>query len=192
MTCVVGFGGKAIMTSAMHSSGTDRVYEAAMAIGLDPDDVVVNIQGDQPLFPPVVIGKLLEPLEQDPEVDMSTLYFPVFGEEEANNPNHVKVVVDSRGYALYFSRAPIPYYRGEDNRLEYAKHLGIYAYRMEFLSVFTKLPPGRLEKAEKLEQLRALEQGFRIKVIESPVDSVEVDVAEDIAHVENLLRTTQF
>ena len=190
--CVEGFGGKAILTSSAHKSGTDRVYEAARAIGLARGDIVINIQGDQPLFPPGVVKGLVNPLIEDPDLPMSTLYHPVQGPEEATNPNHVKVVMDGQGYALYFSRSPIPYYREDENKLEYAKHLGIYAYRMGFLSVFTKLPMGRLERAEKLEQLRVLEHGFRIKVIESPIDSVEVDVKEDIIRVENLLQTTQF
>jgi len=189
MVCVEDFGGSAIMTSSGHRSGTDRVYEAAKKIGLRPEDIVVNIQGDQPLFPPIVVDSLVEPLEEDPDLEMSTLYYPVEGKEEATNPNHVKVVMDRKGYALYFSRSDIPYYRETRANQPYAKHLGVYAYRMGFLSRFTSLPMGRLEKAEKLEQLRALENGHRIMVVESPVDSVEVDIQADISRVEHLLNT---
>lgn len=191
MACVEGFGGKAIMTSPRHRSGTDRVHEAAQAIGLKPEDIVVNIQGDQPLFTPIVLERLVEPLEEDPNLPMSTLYYPVDGEEVATNPNHVKVVMDRKGYALYFSRAAIPYYRESGCRQSYAKHLGIYAYRMKFLSSYTSLPMGHLEEVEKLEQLRVLESGFRIMVVQSPVDSVEVNVEADILKVERLLKVSQ-
>ena len=191
MVCVEDFGGKAIMTSPGHRSGTDRVHEAAKAIGLKPEDIVVNIQGDQPLFPPIVLDILIKPLEDDPSLHMSTLYYPVEGKEEATNPNHVKVVMDRKGHALYFSRAAIPHYRESKARQPYAKHLGIYAYRMNFLSRYTSLPVGHLEEVEKLEQLRALENGFRIMVVQSPVDSVEVDVEADIIKVESMLKTQQ-
>ena len=187
--CVEAFGGKAVMTSLEHPSGTDRVYEAATRIGLAPDDIVINIQGDQPLFPPGLVESLVEPLQADPGISMTTLYYPVYGAEEALNANHVKVVMDNKGFALYFSRAPIPYHREGGASPRYRKHLGVYAYRMEFLSRFTRLPVGLLEKTEKLEQLRALENGFRIKMIESPVDSVEVDIEADIGRVEGLLST---
>jgi len=191
MTCVIEFGGKAIMTSTAHSSGTDRVYEAAKTIGLDGEDIVVNIQGDQPLFPPGLIERLVEPLEKDPKLAISTLCHYVYGDEEGANPNHVKVVTDSRGYALYFSRAAIPYHRDPEAMPRYAKHLGVYAYRINFLSRYTSLPVGHLEQVEKLEQLRALENGFRIMVVESPEDSVEVDVEADIAKVERLIKACQ-
>ncbi|RLB41518.1 MAG: 3-deoxy-manno-octulosonate cytidylyltransferase [Deltaproteobacteria bacterium] len=187
--CVEAFGGKAVMTSLEHPSGTDRVYEAATRIGLAPDDIVINIQGDQPLFPPGLVESLVEPLQADPGISMTTLYYPVYGAEEALNANHVKVVMDNKGFALYFSRAPIPYHREGGASPRYKKHLGVYAYRMEFLARFTRLPVGLLEKTEKLEQLRALENGFRIKMIESPVDSVEVDIEADIGRVEGLLST---
>jgi len=189
--CVMEFGGKAIMTSLTHSSGTDRVYEAAMTIGLDGEDIVINIQGDQPLFPPDLVERLVEPLEKDPELAISTPCHFVHGSEEAANPNHVKVVTDSRGYALYFSRAAIPYHRDLEAMPRYAKHLGIYAYRMRFLARYNSLPEGYLEQTEKLEQLRALEHGFRIMVVESPTDSVEVDVEADISNVERLIKACQ-
>jgi len=188
--CVEAFGGRAIMTSSEHASGTDRVHEAATTIGLRSEDIVINIQGDQPLFPPSLVDKLVRPLEEDPDLSMATLYFSVRGKQEGSNPNHVKVVMDNRGFALYFSRAPIPYFREAGANPCYAKHLGIYAYRMKFLSRFTQLPVGLLEEIEKLEQLRALENGFRIKMVESPIDSVEVDIEADIAEVEDLLRTS--
>ncbi|MBW1731800.1 MAG: 3-deoxy-manno-octulosonate cytidylyltransferase [Deltaproteobacteria bacterium] len=187
--CVEAFGGAVVMTSADHASGTDRVYEAAIALGLRDEDIIVNIQGDQPLFPPTLVDLLVMPLEQDPHMVMSTLRFPIKDPQEASNPNHVKVVTDHKGFALYFSRSPIPYYREGGGIFHYYKHLGVYAYRMEFLGKFTALPQGPLERAEKLEQLRALEHGFAIKVVDSPFNSTEVDVEADIAHVEELLQS---
>jgi 3-deoxy-manno-octulosonate cytidylyltransferase (CMP-KDO synthetase) len=130
-------------------------------------------------------------LEQDPHVVMSTLRYPMKDAQEASNPNHVKVVTDDKGFALYFSRAPIPYYREGQGVLHYYKHLGVYAYRMGFLAEFTGLPQGPLERAEKLEQLRALEHGFAIKVVDSPFNSTEVDVEADIPHVEELLQSAE-
>jgi 3-deoxy-manno-octulosonate cytidylyltransferase (CMP-KDO synthetase) len=185
--CVRSFGGKALLTGEGHPSGTDRVAEAARKIGLEPDDVVVNIQGDQPLFRPELVSQMLAPLLQDGGITMSTLIYPISDDKELNNPNCVKIVTDARGYALFFSRSPIPFYRESENSRTYYKHLGFYAYRMGFLSTFASLPVGALESAEKLEPLRALEYGFSIKVVEALFDSIEVDCPADVRRVEEML-----
>jgi 3-deoxy-manno-octulosonate cytidylyltransferase (CMP-KDO synthetase) len=186
-TCVEGFGGRAIMTAEDHQSGTDRIAEAAERLNVGPHDIVVNIQGDQPLFQPSMLADLIRPLNEDRTIPMSTLMYGIEEDREIQDPNNVKVVVDTNGYALYFSRLPIPFVRDKASRTHYYKHLGMYAYRKKFLLTFTKLPYGRLEGVEKLEQLRALEHGFKIKVIETPFDSIEVDVPEDVVAVERQL-----
>jgi 3-deoxy-manno-octulosonate cytidylyltransferase (CMP-KDO synthetase) len=185
--CVQGFGGQAIMTEASHLSGTDRIAETAERLNLADGDIVVNIQGDQPIFQPSIISDLIRPLEQDPKTPMSTLMCKIKDDRELNDTNNVKVVVNKEGYALYFSRLAIPFCRDQGSKTLYYKHLGFYAYCKEFLSTFTKLPHGLLETAEKLEQLRALEHGFKIKVVETKFDSIEVDTPEDIRIVEEKL-----
>lgn len=184
---VVGFGGKAIMTDKRHQSGTDRIAEAADRITLADHDIVVNIQGDQPIFQPTIITELITPLIEDPTLPMSTLMYRIKDERELHDTNHIKVVVDNKGYALYFSRLTIPFHRDPESGTTHYKHLGIYAYRKHFLLTFTKLHYGILEGAEKLEQLRALEHGYRIRVVETPFDSTEVDIPEDIKVVEGRL-----
>ena len=187
LNCVEGFGGKVIMTSKSHYSGTDRIAEAAQMMSLEPEDIVINIQGDQPVFDPDIISQLVKPLENDPGISMSTLKNRILKADNVNNPNHVKVVTDKQGFALYFSRHPIPCIRdSEDSGIHY-KHLGFYGFRTEFLVRFTKLSKGVLEEAEKLEQLRALEHGFKIMVVETAMDSVEVDVPEDVNRVEEII-----
>ncbi len=185
--CVDGFGGNALMTKKTHRSGTDRVSEAATTIGLEQGDIAINIQGDQPLFHPSVISELVMPLLDDRSIPMSTLKWEIRDESEIDDPKHVKVVTDRQEFAIYFSRSPIPFFRDHRSRQVYYKHLGFYGLRMEFLSKFPLLPKGILESAEKLEQLRALEHGFKIKVIETHFDSIEVDIPEDIKKVEYLL-----
>ena len=185
--CVVGFGGKAIMTDEHHQSGTDRIAEAADKVKLADHDIVVNIQGDQPIFQPTIITELITPLIEDPALPMSTLMYRIKDERELHDTNHIKVVVDNKGYALYFSRLTIPFYRDQESRAIHYKHLGIYAYRKHFLVTFTKLHYGVLEGAEKLEQLRVLEHGYRIRVVETPFDSTEVDTPEDIKVIEEKL-----
>ena len=185
--CVVGFGGKAIMTDEQHRSGTDRIAEAADKVRLADHDIVVNIQGDQPIFQPIIITELIAPLIEDPTIPMSTLMYRIKDERELHDTNHIKVVVDNKGYALYFSRLTIPFYRDRESRTSHFKHLGIYAYRKHFLMTFTKLHYGVLEGAEKLEQLRVLEHGYRIRMVETPYDSTEVDTPEDIKAVEEKL-----
>ena len=185
--CVEGFGGRAIMTVKNHPSGTDRIAEAAERLNLGPYDIVVNIQGDQALFHPSILTDLIRSLSKNSTIPMSTLMYEIQQDKEIQDPNNVKVVVDANGYALYFSRLPIPFVRDKDSRPHYYKHIGIYAYHNKFLLTFTKLACGKLEEIEKLEQLRALEHGFKIKVIETRFDSTEVDVPEDIIEVERQL-----
>lgn len=186
--CVAQFGGRAIMTNGNHKSGTDRIAEASETLKLADQDIVVNIQGDQPIFNPEIITELISPLIEDSALSMSTLMYRIKDEREVRDTNHVKVVFDNQGYALYFSRLPIPFHRDRRSNTSHFKHLGIYAYRKHFLMTFTTLPYGLLENAEKLEQLRVLEHGYRIKVVETPVDSTEVDTPEDIKIVEEKLQ----
>ena len=186
--CVHGFGGTAIMTNENHQSGTDRIAEAIESINLADQDIVVNIQGDQPIFHPSMLSDLIQALIKNPTIPMSTLMHKIRDDKELHDTNKVKVVVDINGCALYFSRSPIPFYRDEkSNKTFHYKHLGMYAYRKEFLLAFTKLSYGLLEHAEKLEQLRVLEHGFKIKVVETIFNSIEVDTPEDIKRVEQNL-----
>ena len=186
---VEAFGGKAIMTGRANRSGTDRVGEAAATLGLNPEDIVVNIQGDQPAFNPLQIDQVVKPLLDEKDLGMSTLAFKIVDLKEITNPKDCKVTFDQNGYALYFSRAPIPWDRDKTAVCDVYKHLGIYAYTKHFLDSFRRLPDGVLENIEKLEQLRALEYGHRIKVNITPFDSPEVDVPADIARIEALLPT---
>jgi len=185
--CVLGFGGKAVMTEQTHQSGTDRICEAATKIGLNTEDLIVNIQGDQPIFHPSTVSRLIKPFVEDRSVPMTTVKWKMKDISDIQNPNHVKVVTDRQGFALYFSRYPLPFFRDAESRQVHYKHLGFYCFRMEFLLKFTRLSQGVLEAAEKLEQLRALEHGFKIKVVETPFNSIEVDVPEDIGKVEEVL-----
>jgi 3-deoxy-manno-octulosonate cytidylyltransferase (CMP-KDO synthetase) len=183
LDAVLSFGGKGILTSSDHPSGSDRIAEAALKLVLKGDDIVVNIQGDQPLFDPTMVEEVVRPLLDDPAIPMSTLIYKIIRDEEITHPNAVKTVMDNEGFAVYFSRATIPFFRDKKINREYFKHHGIYAYRNDFLQKFSRLPQGYLEKAERLEQLRALENGFRIKVILTEKDSVEVDTPEDLERV---------
>jgi 3-deoxy-manno-octulosonate cytidylyltransferase (CMP-KDO synthetase) len=185
--CVEGFGGRALMTRADHPSGSDRLAEAAAALNLVPEDIVVNIQGDQVVFPPALIGELAAPLSRDPEVVMVTPIRRFTDPAALANPNLVKVVFDRQGRALYFSRSPLPCWRDGQDPYFY-KHIGIYAYRAGFLQRFIHLPPGRWEQAERLEQLRALEHGFPIQLVETREDTLEVDTPADLAAVERYLQ----
>jgi 3-deoxy-manno-octulosonate cytidylyltransferase (CMP-KDO synthetase) len=175
------------MTEKRHRTGTDRIAEASQKMHLKDSDLIVNVQGDQPLFHPSAISDLIAPLEEDPRISMSTLKYRIRDETEINNPNHVKVVTDKEGFALFFSRSPIPFFRDSKSHVVYYKHLGFYAYRNDFLLNFGRLPVGELESSEKLEQLRALEFGFKIKVVETVFDSVEVDTPEDIKKAEAII-----
>ena len=187
--CVHGFAGKTVITGEQHRSGTDRICEAALKIGLKKDDIVVNIQGDQPLFRPSHISKLVKPLkEDDSSILMTTLKWKVTEENPIQSPKDVTVVTDTQDFAIYFSRSKIPFFRDSESGKVYYKHLGLYGFRMDFLTQFTRLSEGVLEFAEKLEQLRALEYGFKIKVLEATYDSIEVDTPGDIRIVEKILR----
>jgi 3-deoxy-manno-octulosonate cytidylyltransferase (CMP-KDO synthetase) len=181
------FGGRVILTSADHPSGTDRIAEAAEKLGLADTDIVVNIQGDQPTFEPTQIDEVVKPLLEDPAVDFSTLIYKIQRDEEITDPNAVKVAFDKDHFALYFSRSTIPFVRDRGKKADYWKHHGIYAYRKSFLVAFTQLPQGVLEKLEALEQLRALEHGYRIKVVETQFDSIEVDTPHDLERVKALI-----
>ncbi len=187
--CVEGFGGQVLMTDPKHRSGSDRVAEAAQALGLANEDIVINIQGDQPAFDPRCLSQVVSPLTEDPELVMATLIYKMTDSDEITNPDHVKCVFDEQHFALYFSRAPVPFRRDGSAFFDFFKHLGIYAYRNHFLQRFASLCSGTLEKIEKLEHLRAMEYGYRIKVVETPYDSPEVDRPEHVHKVEALLRT---
>ena len=173
--CVEDFGGKAVMTKEKHPSGTDRIAEAVEILGLADEDIIVNIQGDQPFFSPSVISDMVKPLIEDNTIPMSTLKYRINDPEEINNSNIVKVVSDNNDFALYFSRSTVPFYREKNSEQEYYKHLGFYAYRKDFILEFSRMQSGKLENAEKLEQLRAMENGYRMKVVETDFDSIEVD-----------------
>jgi 3-deoxy-manno-octulosonate cytidylyltransferase (CMP-KDO synthetase) len=185
--CVESFGGQAIMTRKDHPSGSDRLAEATGLLNLAPDDIVINIQGDQPVFPPDLIARLAEVLVRDPEVVMVTPVRRLSDPAAAANPNVVKAVFDWSGRALYFSRSPLPFWR-DGGQAYFFKHIGIYAYRVQFLKEFVHLPAGRWEAAEKLEQLRALEHGFPIHIVETDEDTREVDSPENLREVEAFLR----
>jgi 3-deoxy-manno-octulosonate cytidylyltransferase (CMP-KDO synthetase) len=171
-------GGEAEMTATTHQSGTDRIAEVAGRIHAD---VYLNVQGDQPFIAPQDLDALAAPMLADPSLAMATLATPIIDDEEWYNPNKVKVVCDARGDALYFSRSPIPFAR-DGGRPDIAlRHIGVYGYRREFLLAFAALEPGVLEQLEKLEQLRALERGYRIRVVASIAPSLEVDTPADLA-----------
>ena len=163
-----------------HRTGTDRMAEAADQLDLAPDTLVVNIQGDQPFFPFQAVTDLIAQHGAHPDWPLSTLIYRITDPAEIPDPKHVKTVFDSTGRALYFTRSPIPFYRDGDPNPAYYKHLGIYAYRRDFLDIFTSLPTGSLEAAEKLEQLRALEHGYPVQVVITSHDSFEVDSPEDL------------
>lgn len=183
-SAVESFGGRAVMTRSDHPSGTDRIREAAA--GLD-GDIIINVQGDEPLLPTAVIDELIALMKNHPDYEMATVAVPIT-RAEAENPNRVKVIFDAAGRALYFSRAAIPYRRegGDDTPLYW--HWGIYAYRRRALDRFVAWPPGRFENCEKLEQLRALENGMAIYVITSELQSIGVDTPEDLAEAEKYLK----
>lgn len=177
-------GGKAMMTRKDHRTGTDRLAEVAAAC---PEaDLIINVQGDEPLIEPSLIDELAGVFETDEKLQMATVKTEITDSEEMNNPNNVKVVTDKNGYALYFSRSLLPYPR-HDGCPVY-KHIGIYAYKREFLLQYAKMEPTPLESAESLEQLRALEHGFRIKVVETKAKFIGVDTAEDLQKVNEIYR----
>lgn len=172
------FGAQVQMTRPDHPSGTDRVAEAASA---DQAQVIVNIQGDEPLIDPAAIDAATLALLDDPRLPMATLSRRIENPAEIDNPNVVKVVSNRAGDAIYFSRCPIPFAR--DGSAAHYKHIGLYVYRREFLLAYSGLPVGPLERAERLEQLRALENGYRVRVVETEYDSLGVDTPEDLERV---------
>lgn len=176
---VEGFGGRAVMTSPRHRSGTDRLAEAAASLDAE---IIVNIQGDEPLIEPQVIEQAVAPLLADPALPMSSLMC-ICPESELNAPSTVKVVHDRQNNALYFSRARIPFQRGETAAIPVMQHVGLYAYRREFLLAFAALPPTPLEQTESLEQLRALEHGYTIRMVRIEKAPLSVDTPEDLAGV---------
>ncbi|MBI5149276.1 MAG: 3-deoxy-manno-octulosonate cytidylyltransferase [Candidatus Omnitrophica bacterium] len=181
------FGAQAVMTDTGHNSGTDRIAEAAAKLKAD---IIINIQGDEPLVHPGTIDDLAAALINDPSVVMATVIKAITLPEELVNPNVVKVVVDQQQNALYFSRSVIPFDRDQKGfrNVPYFKHLGIYGYRKDFLTRFSRMPKSRLEEAERLEQLRALEAGVKIRTVLTDVETAGVDTPEDLARVEKLLR----
>jgi 3-deoxy-manno-octulosonate cytidylyltransferase (CMP-KDO synthetase) len=184
--CVEEFGGKAVMTGDNHQSGTDRIAEAVLNFD---DCIVVNIQGDQPLFDPIMIDEAVQPLLSDPSVQMSTLKTKI-DKEDYDDPDVVKVVVDENENALYFSRSLIPYSR-DNEEIDVFEHVGLYVYQKDFLLEISKLPQSKLEKIEMLEQLRVMEKGYKIKVLEtksSKIAGISVDTPEDLAKVEKLIQ----
>lgn len=190
---VEGFGGKAVMTSAEHRSGTDRCYEAYCKTGIDAD-VVVNVQGDEPFITPQQLQTLAGCFDEV-QTQIATLVKPFdadAGLEALENPNSPKVVVDNEGFALYFSRSVIPYFRGTDKRdwlrvHTFYKHIGLYAFRTEVLKKVTAMPQGVLEQAESLEQLRWLQAGLRIKTGTTNTETIGIDTPEDLAKAEQFI-----
>ena len=190
------FGGKVVMTSTSHRSGTDRCYEALTKVGADRFDVVVNVQGDEPFIQPQQLQTVCQCFDE-PTVDIATLVKPFTvadGYAALENANSPKVVVNNRMEALYFSRSIIPYLRGKDREEwlpnhTYYKHIGLYAYRTDVLRQITSLPQGDLERAESLEQLRWLENGYKIKVGITHVETIGIDTPEDLQRAEVFLKS---
>ncbi len=188
---VTDFGGKAVMTRADHKSGTDRIEEAAGKIGTDAD-VIINIQGDEPFIQKSQLATV-KALFDDEATQIATLGKPFDTIEAAENPNSPKIVCDVNGFALYFSRSVIPYIRGKErtewlSSFPFLKHIGLYAYRRKVLAEITKLPQSPLELAESLEQLRWLQNGYRIKVGLTDVETVGIDTPEDLVRAERFLK----
>lgn len=186
---VKSIGGQVVMTSEEHPSGTDRCFEAYKNAG-SIADFIINIQGDEPLIDPEQINLLINNLNS--ETELATLKKRITDQETLFNPNTPKVICDVKGNALYFSRQTLPYIRGHETKdwllsMDYYKHIGIYGYRADILEKITRLPQGKLEKAESLEQLRWLEHGFKIKVVETEMETIGVDVPEDLLKLEPFL-----
>ena len=174
------FGAQVILTSKLHSSGSDRIAEALKQI---EGDIIVNVQGDEPTIEPAIIDNLVKAFKADAQSSMATVIKAIDRADEMSDPNVVKVVVDQDFHALYFSRSAIPYNRA-GKKIVYYKHLGIYAYRRDFLMKFTKWPKSPLEETEKLEQLRALEAGYKIKTILTDIETIAVDTPADLARAQ--------
>jgi len=188
---VTRFGGEVVMTPPDVRTGTDRV--ALVARTLDNADIIVNVQGDEPLIPPQMIDEVVSLLALDPTALVGTLVQKIISQDELNNPNTVKVVIDRDGYACYFSRAPIPYLRDETeseilSQHVWYGHLGIYAFRKKFLAQFYSWDQSKLEKVEKLEQLRIIEHGYKIKTAVTEYRSISVDTPEDVERIRAIIK----
>lgn len=183
-----GFGAQVCMTNPEHASGSDRIEEVTRILDLDRDDIVVNVQGDEPLIPPAVIDQVAENLQRNKDVGLCSLYEHFNSIKEAEDPNAVKVVTDKKGRALYFSRSKIPFCRDEGGTIVYKRHVGIYAYRVKTLHDFVGWPVAELENNEKLEQLRFMDNGINIHMAES-LENIPagVDTVENLATIKALL-----
>ncbi len=183
---IISNGGKAIMSTKAHESGSDRIAEAVAAMDVD---IVVNVQGDEPFMEREPLEKLLDVFRNDEakRIDLASLMLEILDEEEINNPNNVKVVVDQAGFALYFSRSVIPFPRDKDCGAKYYRHIGVYAFRKQAIMDFYSLPMKSLEASEKLEQLRYLEFGRRIKMVETTHVSIGIDTPEDLVKARQML-----
>ena len=188
VAAVEAFGGEAMLTATDHPTGTDRLAEVAAAF--PAVDLVINVQGDEPLIPPQAIDALAAAFVDRPDLQMATLICEL-EDADAQNPAAVKVVASLDGHALFFSRSLIPYPRNPGSHCRYYKHIGVYAYRRDFLLQYAKLPPTPLEQTESLEQLRALEHGFRIRLIETAFRSIGVDTPEDLQRVRKIFLAEQ-
>lgn len=177
------FGGEVLLTSAAHASGTDRLAEVQQSI---PADVYLNVQGDEPLVDPLHLNELIAAISSDPQAGMATLCHPIC-DAEADNPNAVKVVVSSKGYALYFSRAKVPFLRDKNSKADYLKHVGVYAFRADVLAAFNTLPPSKLESTELLEQLRLVESGIPIRMVQVKSAAPGVDTPACLDRVRRII-----
>ena len=180
---IISNGGKALMSSPNHQTGTDRIAEVAVNID---SDIIFNIQGDEPFIKPEPLKLLIDAFE-DSEVDVATLMQKLIDKTQIDDPNYVKIVSDLKGFALYFSRSVIPYNRDSDANPDYYEHIGVYAFRKEALINFSRLSPTPLELSEKVEPIRFLEHGFRIKVIETNYMGIEIDTEEDLIRANNYI-----
>jgi 3-deoxy-manno-octulosonate cytidylyltransferase (CMP-KDO synthetase) len=187
LSAVEGFGGEARMTRTEHRTGTERIAEVAAR---EEGDVFVNVQGDEPLLDPGAINVAVDALLEEPQASISTVATPIKTPADIMDPNVVKTVLDFDGNALYFSRAPIPWVRDTASKIQvrHLKHLGLYVFQREALLEYATLPQGELERIEQLEQLRWMENGWKIRVAEVEHDAISVDVPEDVARVEKLLQ----
>lgn len=185
VSAVKAFGGEVVMTSKNHETGTDRIAEVAMIY--KEFDVIINVQGDEPLIESSMINSLILPFLEEPELKMATLKYKLDDMDDVNNPNIVKVICDKNDYAIYFSRNPLPFPRKLDIS-NYYKHIGVYAYKRDFVLEYAKMPQTPLEISESLEQLRVLENGYKIKVLETKHKVLGVDTPEDLIKVINYVK----
>lgn len=181
---VESFGGEVVMTSKNHETGTDRIAEVAKHY--EDYDVIINVQGDEPLINPEMIDSLIKPFVEDEKLQMATLKYKLDNLEDIDNPNNVKVICDKDDFAIYFSRCPIPFRRNLNMDIYY-KHVGVYGYKRDFVIDFAKMPQTPIEKSESLEQLRVLENGYKIKVVETDHKILGVDTVEDLKKVNDFV-----